>query len=171
MKELCLIQSSIPTHMNTNIGIPENNRQKVAHELSTLLADEYVLFTKTKNAHWNVEGADFYEKHKLFDEQALQLAGAIDTIAERIRTLGFAAPAALKAFLELTRLPEDSLSPTNSTAFITQLLTDHETVIAQLRKNIDRFTEEYGDAGTSDFITGLMQDHEKTAWILRAHLK
>lgn len=93
-----------------NIGISANNRQKVADELSTLLANEYVLFTKTKSAHWNVEGPDFYDKHQLFDNQANQLADIIDSVAERIRTVGFAAPATLKAFLELTSLQETSLT-------------------------------------------------------------
>lgn len=50
--------------MKTNIGITEENRQAVVNELAKLLADEYVLYTKTRNAHWNVEGVDFYDKHK-----------------------------------------------------------------------------------------------------------
>ena len=54
-----------------NIGISVTNRQKITAALTSLLADEYVLFTKTKKAHWNVEGADFYDKHQLFDEKGL----------------------------------------------------------------------------------------------------
>jgi len=154
-----------------NIGIAENNRKKVADELSKLLANEYVLFTKTKNAHWNVEGPDFYDKHQLFDNQANQLASTIDSVAERIRTLGFAAPASLKAFLELTTLQETNLTINNSTEFIKDLLSAHETIILQLRSNISLFADSYKDFGSSDFITGLLQEHEKTAWILRTLLK
>lgn len=154
-----------------NIGIAENNRKKVADELSKLLANEYVLFTKTKNAHWNVEGLDFYDKHQLFDNQANQLASTIDSVAERIRTLGFAAPASLKAFLELTSLQETNLTINSSTEFIKDLLSAHETIILQLRSNISLFADSYKDFGSSDFITGLLQEHEKTAWILRTLLK
>lgn len=153
------------------IGISENNRKKVVTELSKLLADEYVLFTKTKNAHWNVEGSDFYEKHKMFDELADQLASTIDSVAERIRTLNFTAPATLKSFLELTRLTEGDSVLRSSKHFMAELLADHEIIILQLRQNIEPFANELEDLGTSDFITSLMQEHEKTAWILRALLK
>lgn len=154
-----------------NIGISVTNRQKITTELSTLLADEYVLFTKTKNAHWNVEGVDFYEKHKLFDEQAGQLAISIDDVAERIRTLGFPVPASLKTLLELTRLTESERITNSSKDFISALLNDHETIIGYLRATVNQFGNDYEDMGTSDFITGLLQEHEKTAWILRAHLQ
>lgn len=154
-----------------NIGISANNRQKVASELSKLLANEYVLYTKTKNAHWNVEGADFYDKHQLFDNQANQLADIIDSVAERIRAIGFTAPATLKAFLELTSLLETNLTINDSTVFIKDLLAAHETIIIELRKNISLFADDYADMGSSDFVTSLLQEHEKTAWILRTVLK
>ena len=154
-----------------NIGISEINRKNIADELSKLLANEYMLFTKTKNAHWNVEGLDFYDKHQLFDNQANQLASTIDSVAERIKTLGFVAPASLKAFLELTSLQDTDLASNSSVAFINDLLSAHETIIIQLRNNISLFADSYGDSGSSDFITSLLQEHEKTAWILRTLLK
>lgn len=152
--------------MTTNIGISEKNRKQAAYELSKILADEFVLFTKTKNAHWNVEGIDFYDKHKLFEEQANQLDEAVDSVAELIRTLGHYAPASLKSYLELTQFTESTQSNYNSGSFIKELLTDHETIISGLRKNINIFANDYDDLGTSDFITSLMQEHEKTAWFL-----
>ena len=157
--------------MKTNIGISENNRHNVALELSKILADEYVLHTKTKQAHWNIEGNDFYDKHKLFDEQANQIAETIDTVAERIRTMGHLVPATLKAFLELSRLTENVPTENDSQSFISELLSAHETIINHLRANINLFANDYEDLRTSDFITGLMQEHEKTAWIIRAHFK
>src|SRR6187431_1811418 len=157
--------------MEINIGIIEKNRKLVADELSKILADEFVLFTKTKNAHWNVEGIDFYDKHKFFEEQANQLDGFIDNVAERIRTLGHIAPASLKSYLQLTQLAEPKQSKYDSQSFIKELLSDNETVINSLRKNINIFANDYEDLGTSDFITGLMQDHEKMAWFLRTLLK
>jgi starvation-inducible DNA-binding protein len=156
--------------MNTNIGISQQNLQAVAAELSKLLADEFVLYTKTRNAHWNVEGPDFHSMHIFFEQQYEQLDEIMDSVAERIRQLGHYSPATLKSFLSLTHLTEQLGERNNSLGFIKELLTDHENIIIFLRENINRFANEYGDAGTSDYITGLMEDHEKMAWFLRAHL-
>jgi starvation-inducible DNA-binding protein len=155
----------------TNIGITDSNRQAVALALSKILADEYVLYTKTKNAHWNVEGIDFHAKHIFFEGQFGQLDEIVDNVAERIRSIGHYTPATLQSFLSLTHLTEASRSNNDSKGFITELLNDHESMIIHLRENINRFANEYGDAGTSDFITSLMQEHEKMAWFLRSHIK
>lgn len=157
--------------MKTNIGISEENRQAVANELAKLLADEYILYTKTRNAHWNVEGADFYDKHKLFESQYEQLDEIIDNVAERIRSLGHYAPATLKEFLSLTHLTEREQNDNSAKGYIKELLQDHETIALKLRENISPFADKYKDLGTSDFITGLLEEHEKTAWFLRSHLK
>ena len=157
--------------MTPNIGITDSNRQSIATELSKILADEYVLYTKTRNAHWNIEGPDFHDKHKFFEGQYGQLDDFIDTVAERIRTIGHYAPATLKQFLSLTHLSEESRAANDSKGFLTELLNDHESIIMFIRKNITPFADTYLDAGTSDYITGLMEEHEKMAWMLRAHLK
>jgi starvation-inducible DNA-binding protein len=157
--------------MKASIGISDKNSQKVVMELAKLLATEYVLYTKTKTAHWNMEGIDFYEKHKLFDEQGNQLLNTIDNIAERIRSLDQYVQSSLHNFLELSILKENVITNNDGKTFMKELLLGHETIILELRKNITVFAEEFGDYGSSDFITGLLQEHEKTAWILRTHLK
>jgi starvation-inducible DNA-binding protein len=157
--------------MNTNIGIEENFLKEIAHEVSRILSDEFVLYVKTKNAHWNVEGVDFYNKHKFFEDQFEIIDDIIDDLAERIRTLGHYAPGTLKGFLQLTQLAEISRENNDSTGYIKELLTDHESIIIHLRKNINRFANDFQDAGTSDLITGIMEQHEKMVWVLRAHLK
>jgi starvation-inducible DNA-binding protein len=156
--------------MKANIGIKDANRQSVTNVLSKLLADEFVLYTKTRNAHWNVEGADFYDKHKFFESQYEELDDVMDNVAERIRQLGHFAPATLKEFLKLTHLSERGFEKNDSKTYIKELLEDHESIIIFLRENITPFAEKYGDLGTSDFITGLLEQHEKAAWFLRAHL-
>lgn len=157
--------------MNTNIGITEANRQQVVNQLVKLLADEFLLYTKTRNAHWNVEGPDFHSMHLFFESQYDELDEIMDSVAERIRTLGHYAPATLKSFLEHTHLTEYSERDNNSLGFIKELLEDHESIIEFLRGNIDAFANTYKDAGTSDYITGLMETHEKMAWMLRAHYR
>jgi starvation-inducible DNA-binding protein len=156
--------------MRTKIGITEGNRQVVATELSKVLADETVLYIKTKNAHWNIEGEDFYEMHKFFETQFEQLDEIIDNVAERIRSIGHYAPATLKSYLSLGHLTEQTIEKNDSQGLIKELLEDHESIIIVLRKQIKSFSDEYHDLGTSDFITGLMETHEKMAWFLRAHL-
>jgi starvation-inducible DNA-binding protein len=156
--------------MKTEIGITEANRQLVATELSKILADETILYTKTKNAHWNVEGEDFYDKHKFFELQFGQLDEIIDSVAERIRSIGHPAPATLKAYLSLTHLTEATSEKNDSKGFIKELLGDHESLVLILRAHIKLFAHDYQDLGTSDFITGLMEAHEKMAWFLRSHL-
>jgi starvation-inducible DNA-binding protein len=156
--------------MKTSIGIDDKNTLKVATELSRLLADEYVLYTKTRKAHWNIEGPDFYDKHKFFEAQSEKLDEFIDAVAERIRSLGHYAPGTLSSYLALTHLSESTRETNSSAGFIKELLMDHEAIIITLRGHIHAFGDEFRDAGTSDFITGIMKEHEKMAWFLRAHL-
>ena len=157
--------------MKTEIGIKHSNTAEVAQSLNILLADEHVLYIKTRRAHWNVEGPDFLTIHRFFEEQYKQLEGIIDDIAERIRIIGHYAEATLDGFLKETHLSEGTRENNDSAGFMKSLLEDHETIIIYLRENIDRYDVEWKDAGTSDFITGLLETHEKMAWMLRAHLK
>lgn len=156
--------------MKPAIGISKENLEKGAHALNGFLADEFLLYLKTRNAHWNVEGPDFHSMHKFFESQYEQLDEIMDEVAERIRSLGHYAPATLKSYLELTHLTEQSRSKNDSAGFIKELLGDHESIITRLRESVNHFANDLGDAGTSDFITGLMETHEKMAWMLRSHL-
>jgi starvation-inducible DNA-binding protein len=155
--------------MKINIGITDARRKNVAVELSKLLADEYLLNTKTRKAHWNIEGKDFHSMHLFFEAQYGELDEIMDQVAERIRQLGHYSPATLKEFLELTHLTEKTNQKNDSLSLIEGLVADHESIIIFIRENINKFSDEYKDLGTSDFITGLMERHEKMAWMLRAH--
>jgi len=156
--------------MDASIGITMERRRGVALTLSTILADEFVLQTKTRNAHWNVQGRDFHNKHLFFESQYRELDTIIDEVAERIRSLGHFAPASLKEYAALTHFSEQAPEDNDSLTYIKELLGDHESMILHLRENIARVADEWHDAGTSDFVTGLMKEHEKMAWMLRAHL-
>src|SRR5258708_13634829 len=112
--------------MGNIIGINSGSRQAVSVELAKLLADEFVLYTKTRNAHWNVEGKDFHSMHLFFESQYEQLDDIMDGVAERIRTIGHYAPATLNSFLHLTHLTENLENKNNSITFINELLQDHE---------------------------------------------
>ena len=157
--------------MKTNIGIKEKDRNAVAEQLARLLADEFVLYTKTRNAHWNIEGPDFHAMHIFFESQYEQLDEVMDSVAERIRKIGHYAPGTLTQLLQLTHLTEKSDSKNDSLGFLKELLEDHESIIEFIRGNINPIADKYNDAGTSDFITGLMETHEGMAWMIRAHFR
>jgi starvation-inducible DNA-binding protein len=155
--------------MKANIGITEKNKQAVAAVLNVLLADEHILYTKTRNYHWNYEGDNFMEMHKLYEGQYDELEEIIDEVAERIRMLGHYPEARVKDFLKLTRLQEQDYTSVQ-TEQVKNLLADHESIIISIRKTIDDVNQTWKDAGTADFITGLMEQHEKMAWMLRSYL-
>lgn len=156
--------------MKNNIGITAENRQHVSSELAQLLGDEFILYTKTRNAHWNVEGMDFYTKHLFFESQYKELDEILDGVAERMRQIGHYAPATLTQLLQLTHLTEVTEYGNDSRGYVKILLEDHESIIAFLREIITAIGTTYRDFGTCDFLTGLLMQHEKMAWILRAHL-
>lgn len=153
------------------IGIKDADRLAVADLLAKLLADEFVLYTKTRNAHWNVQGPDFYDKHKFFESQYEQLDDIMDEVAERIRMLGHYASATLEKFLQLTHLTEWKKEPNTGLGFIKQLTEDHESVIVYIRAIIPTVNDDHGDTGTADFLTAKMEQHEKMAWFLRSHFE
>lgn len=152
----------------TNIGISNAHTQAVANELNSLLADEFVLYTKTRKFHWNVEGVNFHELHAFFEKQYDQLAIIMDEVAERIRKIGHYALGSMKHFLQEATLLESEDQSATAAEMLEQLLEDHETIIRRLRGNIDKFEEQYKDVASADFITGLIEQHETMAWMLRA---
>lgn len=150
-----------------DFGIESSSRKSVIHLLSNILADEYILYTKTRNYHWNVYGPHFHDLHEFFEEQYKELEVIVDEVAERITTLGGKAIATLKEFTQHARLEEFPKDYPNATKMIENLCNDHEETIKVLRKDADACDEKYDDMGTNDFLIGLMQKHEKMAWMLR----
>lgn len=157
--------------MKPKIGITEKNLLKSIDLLSIVLADEMTLYIKTRKFHWNVSGESFMELHKLFQNQYTELEETIDLIAERINKLGGKTIGTMKEFSKLSRLKESPDKYPLQKEMIKELLIDHESVIIELRKDIEAFNKKNEDAGTTDFLTGVMEQHETTAWILRRYLK
>jgi starvation-inducible DNA-binding protein len=154
--------------MKPGIGLSDASRNGVLKLLAPLLADEYVLYTKTRNFHWNVVGPHFHDLHKFFEAQYEELNDFVDDIAERMRQLGGKSPGTLAEFAKSARLKERPGQRPPARGMLAALLADHETVITTLRSDLETAMEKFKDAGTSDFLTGLMEKHEKMAWMLRA---
>jgi len=156
--------------MKPNLGIVDSDRSAVVKILNALLADEYLLYTKTRNYHWNVVGLQFNDLHKFFEGQYEALDDIVDNVAERTRALGGSALGTLAEFTQQARLKEHPGQYPDGKTMIGNLLADHESLIRQLREDLDTTASTYRDLGTSDFLTGLMEQHEKMAWMLRAFL-
>ena len=156
--------------MKTDIGLSDEQRDSVVKILNALLSDEYVLYTKTRNYHWNVTGPQFNDLHKFFEEQYTELNVVVDDVAERARSLCGWSFGTLSEFSQHARLKEHPGQHPNAREMIANLLADHETIVRQLRKDLEA-AEKHHDMGTNDFLTGLMEKHEKMAWMLRAFLQ
>lgn len=156
--------------MNANIGLNESSKTKVLALLARSLADLSVLSQKTRNFHWNVAGPRFNDLHKFFESQYETLEGEIDETAERSRALGGRALGSMKELLSHARLKEAAAGRAPSAdAMLAELLKDHEAFIRSLRADADACGGA-GDKGTEDFLVGMMEAHEKMAWMLRAFL-
>jgi len=155
--------------MKATLGIPENHLQLVAVELNKLLADEIVLYVKTRNYHWNIEGSNFHEMHLFYEQQFMQLDEIMDQVAERIRVIGHYTEARLVDYLKLTNLIEQPYTKVQDNQ-LKNLLTSHETIIHSLRRLITLFADVHKDLGSSDFVTQLLGRHETMAWKIRAYL-
>ncbi len=152
-----------------DIGISTKDRKKIAEGLARLLADNYTLYLKTHNFHWNVTGPMFQTLHLMFMEQYNELWLATDLIAERIRALGFPAPGTYAEFARLTSIKDTEGVP-KASAMI-QLLVEGNEAVARTAREIFPIAEKANDQPTADLLTQRMQVHEKTAWMLRSLLE
>ena len=154
--------------LDIDTGISRENLKKIANILNDDLADEYVLLTKTRNYHWNVEDPRFNDLHKFFEEQYELLSASVDELAERVRAVGGKTRATLKEFINSSEIKEDIGSFPDADTMLGNLLSDHETIIKTL-KNIKE-CQDLEDEGTANFLTDKMEEHEKMAWMLRSFI-
>ena len=156
--------------MKPNIGISDKKLSAITELLSVVLSNQVALYTKTRKFHWNVCGDSFMELHKLFEAQYKTIEESIDLVAERISKLGSKTIGTMNEFSKMSSIKEHPNKYGSSKEMIKELLEDHELVIRTLRKDVDCCSENYKDAGTADFLTGLMEEHETIAWTLRRYL-
>ena len=154
--------------MEINIGIAEQDRAAIADGLSRLLADTYTLYLKTHNFHWNVTGPMFNTLHLMFEGQYNELALAVDSIAERIRALGFPAPGTYAAYARLSSIKEEEGVP--DAQEMIRLLVQGQEAVVRTARSIFPLADKVADEPTADLLTQRMQVHEKTAWMLRSLL-
>lgn len=155
-----------------NIGLTEEQRQGVIELLNRDIADAYLLLIKTKKHHWDVVGPQFRSLHEIWEEQYTALTENIDKMAERVRSLGGYPVGSAEGFLKYATIqeqPSGDIPP--ATGMVERLVDDHEQVIRNLRDHVDQCSEQFHDEGTADFLTGLMEQHEEMAWMLRSFIE
>ena len=155
--------------MDINIGLSFEQRQDISSQLARLLADSYTLYLKTHNYHWNVTGSQSNTLHTMFEGQYVELATAVDEIAERIRALGMPAPGSYSEFNRLTSI-EEALGGEDASEMLRQLVVGQETVARTAREAFPA-ADDANDQPTADLLTQRMQIHEKNAWMLRSMLE
>ena len=152
-----------------DIGISADDREKIVHGLSALLADSYTLYLMTHNFHWNVTGPQFNSLHLMFMGQYTEQWNALDVIAERIRALGHPAPGTYKEFVKLASIKEvEGVPKTND--MIRHLVAAQEATARTARK-LFPLADSANDQPTADLLTQRLEMHEKTAWMLRSLLE
>jgi len=156
--------------MTSNIGLNDQQIKGSTKILNQVLADTFVLDVKTRKYHWNVLGIHFYELHKFFQSVYEELDELVDEIAERNRSLMAYTAGSMGEFVKTAVLQEDFSQITDGTQMLQNLLIDFESQITYLRQSINEVTDDFKDAGTADFLTGIIQKHEKTAWMIRSLL-
>jgi len=150
-------------------GISAKDRAAIAGGLSRLLADTYLLYLKTHNFHWNVEGPMFQTLHQMFMDQYTESWNAIDPIAERIRALGHYAPGTYRQYVKLATVKETDGVP-KAEQMVRDLIAGQETV-ARTARSVLPLADGANDQPTLDLLTQRLDIHEKNAWMLRSLLK
>lgn len=153
-----------------NIGISQPNLEKVGALLNSLLADEFVLYIKTLNYHWNVRDPYFSSMHQLFKDLYEKQLNFSDDVAERARALGVVALGTAQEFIKHSQLKEEAGKVPTTKEMLKNLLADHETIIRSLRIDAGKCLE-HEDIGTNNFLIEMLNKHEKTAWMLRANFE
>lgn len=154
--------------MEVNTGIDDTARKEIAEGLSRLLADTFTLYLKTHGYHWNITGPMFPALHSLLEDQYVELWEATDDIAERIRALGHMAPASLTDYSRLASVPDGGDVP-EAMEMVKRLAEGHESLIGTARA-VMHSAHERNDVATENLVSGRIEYHEKTAWMLRATL-
>lgn len=152
-----------------NTGIPAKDRAAIAQGLSKVLADTYLLYLKTHNFHWNVEGPMFQTLHTMFMAQYTEAWNAIDLVAERIRSLGHYAPGTYREYLKLGSIKETEGVPRAEQ--MVKLLIEAQEAVVRTARAVLPLAEKANDQPTLDVLTQRMDVHEKNAWMLRSLLK
>lgn len=142
---------------------------ELIEQMKVTLASTFAFYLKAHNFHWNVEGSNFPQYHSFLDGVYNEVWGAVDSIAEHLRTLDSYAPGSLSRFVELS-LIKDEINIPSAIAMMTKLTVDNGTMIEQLNKT-QALAEQNRKMGLANFLQDRIDAHEKHGWMLRSIIK
>lgn len=156
--------SAVQSNQST-FTIGDNAVKAISESLTTLLADTFALYFKTKGFHWHTYGPQFRDHHLLYDEQADQIFATTDPIAERVRKIGGATLSSLNEAASRTRLSPSEAGTLSPHEMLAALLQDNKSLIASLR-SAHRLCADHQDVATTSLIEVWIDEAEGRAWFL-----
>jgi len=152
------------------IALDEKIRIESVAILNQVLVDTMTLRDLYKKHHWQVSGATFYQLHLLYDKHYGEQAELVDTIAERVQSLGGISIAMAADVAELTMIPRPPRGREQVPVQISRLLEAHEMLLLEVRKGADKAAQ-LGDQGTNDLlVSDVLRTNEMQVWFLSEHL-
>ncbi len=164
---LHMIPLSARHHDKKSLRLSKVEQRVSTDILNQLLANEFVLMMQTLHYHWNLLGDEFHDYHLLFDKQYNQLFTDIDLIAERIRAVGGKALGSLYDMTQYASLKEDRKKTPEPKKMVHNLVKQYEYHTSDIRNGIKKLDDQTQDYGSKKMLEDLLEQHEKTAWMLR----
>ena len=155
----------IRERMETPSDLPGNAVASLSAALTRTLADVFALYIKTKNFHWHMSGPHFRDYHLLLDEQADQLFGMTDTIAERSRKIGGTTIRSIGDIARQSRILDNDADYVDPHAMLAELRDDNRQLVSLLRET-HGICDEFGDVATASLIENWIDETERRVWFL-----
>lgn len=151
--------------LDTRTDLKSNAAKSVAEALNGILADSYALYIKTKNFHWHVSGPHFRDYHLMLDEQATQILGTTDAIAERVRKTGNTTLRSIGDIARHQTIEDNDEDFVGADKMLAELREDNLALVASLREAKD-IVDEAKDNATSGVLDDWTDQAEQRAWFL-----
>jgi starvation-inducible DNA-binding protein len=151
--------------LQTPSALGSNARRDIAAALTTLLADVFALYLKTKNFHWHVSGPHFRDYHLMLDEQGEQIFAMTDDIAERVRKIGGTTLRSIGHVGRLQRIKDNDADYVTPLDMLSELRQDNEQLTAALRAAHD-LCDEHRDVASASLIENWIDETERRVWFL-----
>jgi starvation-inducible DNA-binding protein len=148
-----------------------NVNVEIAELMKETLANQFVLYTKARNYHWNVTGPYFLTLHAEFEKIYNELAEDIDKVAERIRALGFKAPGTMNEFLEFSSLIEDPDESPVYSSMVETIINNFEIIIKEMNNDAKKIEDDFNDKVSAGMLYNLVEKYQKTVWLLMSFLE
>jgi starvation-inducible DNA-binding protein len=144
--------------------------EEISEALRQLLADVFTLYFKTKNFHWHIGGSHFRDYHLLLDEQAAQIYGMADDIAERARKIGGTTLKSIRDIVRYQRLKDNDAESVAALDMLRELRADNRQFASFLRQT-HGICERHNDVATASLIENWIDESERRAWFLSETLR